>query len=328
MRHLSRQHLSLSFLGQAALAALVFLPGALHAQWSPCPNGVCLSPITDRVGIGTNAPVSPLHVEKAISVSNEAAQTITFSDATDSILAVGLDVNATPLQDKGSQIGVWAKTAVNGPVQKGSAEGRLGQVGSFFAAGEYTGVFGVSMPTELSTFPVATPPGKTSVATGGRFILNASGSPLNLTNGTNGTIWVGGVYGEVGGTINNVSGSSPNPGAVAAVIGIDKAAGSATHWAGYFSGRSFFSRNISVGLPPTSPATQMVDVQGTARLRNMPTGRGKIVVVLPDGTLARSNKNAIREEPEFEALLTRNEDLERRVASLESLVRSLLTQQK
>lgn len=325
MRHLSRQH---RFLGRMALAALVLLPGALHAQWSPCPNGLCLSPVTDSVGIGTIAPVSPLHVERAVSVPNGAAQTITFSDATDSILAVGLDVNATPLQDKGSQIGVWAKTSVIGPVQKGSAEGRLGQVGSFFAAGEYSGVLGLSMPTELSTFPVGTPPGKTSFGTGGRFILNPGSSPLNLTNGTNGTIWVGGVYGEVGGTINNVSGSVANPGAVAAVIGIDKAAGSATHWAGFFQGRSYFSRNVSIGLPASSPATQMIDVQGTARLRNMPNGKGRIVVVLPDGTLAKSSKSALREDAEFEALLTRNEDLERRVASLESLVRSLLTQQK
>jgi hypothetical protein len=136
------------------------------------------------------------------------------------------------------------------------------------------------------------------------------------------------MYAEVGGTINNVVGSAPNPGAVAAVIGVDRAAGSATHWAGFFQGRSYFSSNVSVGLPATSPATQMVDVQGTARLRNMPSGHGKIVVVLPDGTLAKSNKNAIREDAEVEALLARNDDLERRVAALESLVRSLVAPQK
>jgi hypothetical protein len=304
-------------LGRAALTTVLLLPATLHAQWTPGPNVTLVNP-TDKVGIGTAAPVSPLHVHQNISTSLGAAQTITFSDAIDSIAGIGLNVNATPLQDKGTQIGVWSTSTVNGPAQSGTVQGRLGQASSFFAAGDYTGVLGLSAPTVLSTFP-APSPGKTSFGTGGRFTMSPTGT-LSLTNGTNGRIWVGGVYAEVTGTING----SPGPGAVAAVIGVDSAAGTAPHWAGYFKGRSYFSSTLSIGLPLGFPATQMVDVQGTARLRNMPNGHGRIVVALPDGTLALSPKVAAKDGgDDVAALLTRNAELERRLTDLEAQVRSL-----
>ena len=89
----------------------------------------------------------------------------------------------------------------------------------------------------------------TSQGLGGLFIAKPD---TTLTLNNIGTYWVGGTYGEVAGTIDN----TPSSGAVAGVIGVDNAAGSAKSYAGYFQGdvkvTEYMQLALTSGTPPSS----------------------------------------------------------------------------
>jgi len=157
----------------------------------------------------------------------EEAALITFGTSIDSIKTRGLVVNSPGLDLKGTQTGVLAETSIDANLhpQKGSAQGILAFVNGWDAAGELSGVQGYTTVEQLDNFNA----GSTSYGLGGRFEAEA---PTSLDLNLIGTYWVGGVYGEVAGTIN----TTPSSGAVAGVIGVDNSDGTAESYAAYFDG--------------------------------------------------------------------------------------------
>lgn len=145
----------------------------------------------------------------------------------------GLGVYSEGINSKGTQIGVHSRTSIDAPMhpQKGTAQGYLATVTGWDTNGQVTGVTGLSTPKGLDASS-----SKTANGLGGRFKAEPE---TNLNLNTAGTFWVGGIYGEVAGTIN----TTPTSGAVAGVIGVDNANGTARSYAGYFEG----SVNVSSG---------------------------------------------------------------------------------
>jgi len=156
-------------------------------------------------------------------LGNDAAVMVDFSNSSGSVAPRGILVESSQLNDKGGQIGVEAKTSITatGHPQSGSVEARLAQVSGYELDGSLLGVYGMSDPSSLSNFDAA----QTSFAAGGRFRVN----PSSLTLSGTGTYYVGGVLGEVDGTVDG-------SGIVAGVIGIDNNSGTAASYAGYFDG--------------------------------------------------------------------------------------------
>lgn len=211
---------------------------------------VCVDHPNQLMGIGTSNPLARLHVDRSISVTNDAAQRITFSNAVGSINVYGLHASSTPLASKGQQIGVFAETAVE-PVthpQQGSAFSYMSIATGWSARGTMIGTQGVSRPDSLSNFDNSF----TSFGLGGNFIGGPEPNLVLSLNGT-GTYWVGGVGGQVEGRIDN----TPARGAVAAVIGVDRNVGTAQSYAGYFEGdvrveAGYLQLDTTTGAPPAS----------------------------------------------------------------------------
>ncbi len=191
---------------------------------------------TGGVGIGTNSPLAPLHVNKSISTSGDKTQQIDFSNSVSNISAYGLKVIGTPLGLKGTQIGVDVNSSVTTSDQGGSVLSRLSYASSFTAQGIYIGTYGTSSPSKLQNGIGS----NVSQGLGGYFQCNPSAT---LTLNSTGTYWVGGVYGEVSGTVDN----TPSTGAVAGVIGIDNSTGTSTSYAGYFQGDVKVTGKIKLG---------------------------------------------------------------------------------
>lgn len=211
---------------------------------------VCVDHANQLVGIGTSSPVARLHVDRAISVTDNAAERVTFSNAVGSINAYGLHVSSTPLANKGQQIGVHTETAIQpvGHPQDGRALGYLSISTGWSARGTMIGTQGVSRPRNLSNFDNSF----TSFGLGGNFIGGPDPNMVLSLNST-GTYWVGGVGGQVEGRIDN----TPARGAVAAIIGVDKNVGTAQSYAGYFEGdvrleQGYLQLETVVGAPPAA----------------------------------------------------------------------------
>jgi len=201
-------------------------------RWSASSAVTCSQIFDDltHVGIGTILPKTRLHVTENITTPNLGAVQVDFTNSTGSSSALGIDVNSPIVTSKRSSTGIRARTSINVPTGSaswaGTAEGRLAEIASFNAFGNVVGVTGISAPSNL----VATAPTTPSFAVGGLF-RNLPTSPPTFH--TLGTIWVGGVYGEIANTFN----ANPPSGAIAAVIGVDNSNGTANHWAGYFAGK-------------------------------------------------------------------------------------------
>lgn len=206
-----------------------------------------------NVGVGITAPIAKLHVLDTVGNQQEAAK-IEFDSLNASIATFGLRV-ASPLTltTKGTQVGIRADTAKTGGLdpQRGSADGSLARVSGSSYRGDFVGVVGNTIPTALNCWDN----NAISSSLGGRF-RTSTNNTLILNN--RGTYWVGGVYGEVGGTINNAT-PLPYTGAVAGVIGVDNTDGTAGSFAGYFQGRVRVT-----DLPIGDPTDQLVvaDPQG------------------------------------------------------------------
>lgn len=184
--------------------------------------------IAGNVGIGTSTPAAKLHIDEGVSTTNQEVVRITFSNDAPSLGVRGLRAVSTPLNAKGTQIGVQTQTSKTGgpDAQRGSAQGLLSHSSGFFLRGTFVGVQGTSRPNVLDNF------NNTATSHGlGGFFRAEPDNTLTLDN--TGTYWIGGAYGEVAGTIDN----TPNLGAVAGIIGVDNAAGTADSYAGYFDGR-------------------------------------------------------------------------------------------
>ncbi len=200
-------------------------------KWSSL-NGVTCSQIFDdgtRVGIGTITPGNRLHVAENIITSGVAAAQIDFTPSTDSLFSLGLNVNSPQLTTKGNNTGIRALTSIDAPYFSGNwtgtADGRLATGASFNAVGHLIGVMGLSNPSNLHVVSPTQP----SFAVGGLFRSAPTSSPTY----NSGPVWVGGVYADISNTFD----ANPPSGAIAAVIGVDNATGTADHWAGYFAGK-------------------------------------------------------------------------------------------
>jgi len=178
------------------------------------------------VGIGTNAPVSQLHVSKAISTTGEGAVTVNFSNSVGSIGARGINIESTQLVGKGSQMGLIGKTSIDyATTQAGSAEGRVAEVAGYDAYGAIAGISGTADFSYLDNYSAAI----NSYGLGGKFVGR---STAGITLDATGTYYIGGVHGEVSGAINAASDNA----VVAGVIGVDKATGTSYHRAAFFDG--------------------------------------------------------------------------------------------
>lgn len=203
----------------AGLVAILTLPTALAAvvSWSDSGEFVA-DPLSGAAG-------------------DDFGLRVAYNNAGSSVTTYGIKVEGASFTTKGGEIGVSATAAKSGSYdpQKGSAAGRLASVSGYDASGHFQGVYGVSTPTALDNFDATT----TSTALGGAFYANPS--TLTLDNG--GTYWVGGTLGQVSGTING----GPGLGAVAGVIGISTATGTAKSWAGYFKGDVKVTGDVNAG---------------------------------------------------------------------------------
>lgn len=211
---------------------------------------VCVDHPNQLMGIGTSNPQARLHVNRAISVSNDAAQRITFSSVVGSISTIGLTVNSTPLNNKGTQQAVRVETAVQpvGHPQEGKASGVLANVTGWVAYGNMVGAQAYGQPRRLSNFDNSF----TSRGLGGNFV-GGPDSDFVLSLNNTGTYWVGGVAGQVEGRVDN----TPARGAVAGVIGVDRNVGTAQSYAGYFEGdvrveAGYLQLDTTTGMPPAS----------------------------------------------------------------------------
>jgi hypothetical protein len=195
------------------------------------------------VGIGTNAPATQLHVNKAISTTNDAAVRVSFSNSVGSISGIGIEAgNFGTMVTNGTIMAVQASTAINSSGQTGSSMGRLGISTAWNANGIIWGASGGADVSSLSNYGS----GNTSFGNGGYFkAYSTSGITLNGT----GTYYFGGVMGHLTGAINASSNSI-----VAGVIGLDENTGTANSFAGYFSGKGYFSGRVGIETKsPNSP---------------------------------------------------------------------------
>lgn len=213
------------------------------------------SAVLGNVGIGTNNPLAKLHINEDVSTTNKEVALITFSNDAPSIGVRGIRVVSTPLNVKGTQIGVEAQTSKTGgpDAQRGSAQALLSHVSGFFLRGTFLGVQGISKPNVLDNFDNTA----TSHGLGGLFIAKPDNT---LTLDNTGTYWVGGAYGEVAGTIDN----TPASGAVAGIIGIDNSVGSAKSYAGYFQGdirtTGYTQLALTSGTPPAVDCDEVLEM--------------------------------------------------------------------
>jgi hypothetical protein len=215
-------------------------------------NNILFLDDNHNVGINTATPSAQLHVVRQMSVSGEEAVQVDFGNTVGPIVTTGITVAGTPSATDGGQNGVIATVSMTSPSwQIGSAEARLAVDQSFDFLGNFRGVLGSSTPVTLSN----SLPSKTSMGLGGHF-MTGTATNTNTLNGT-GTYWVGGVLGEVNGSVNG----NPGLGAVAGVIGVDNNTGTAPSWAGYFQGRGYFSDKVGIG---TTALTHVLSVAGDA----------------------------------------------------------------
>lgn len=229
-------------------------------KWSST-SAIACSQIFDngtRVGIGTVSPQTRFHVSDTVPISGLAAMRVDFINPTASGSALGLTVESPALNNTGNNTGVRARTSVNGGFQ-GFSEGRMAESARFGSVGRLAGVVGISAPSSLSINSSGI-----SFAVGGLF-QNTPPTPPVFYRFPTGTVWVGGVYGEIANTFN----ANPPTGAIAAVIGVDNSNGTARRWAGYFVGKAFFSNNVGIGnLSPT----ERLHVNGRIRVDLLNTG--------------------------------------------------------
>ena len=177
-------------------------------------------------------------IDKTLPNDGDAVAEINFAKASVTTnTAYGVKITSDALDGKGVMCGLSASTEIN-PVshsQDGKASAILANVRGYDLRGEIIGVWGISNPTRLSQI------GGTSWANGVKGVVSPDGGTLTLDSGDE--TWVAGAYGEIKGTINN----TPGAGAVAGIIGIDNAIGTATSYAGYFDGDVHITGNLTGG---------------------------------------------------------------------------------
>ena len=247
------------------------LPELADEDWTGAGSGqMYTTNLNDKIGIGTTTPQAKLHVDKDVSVTNQEVVRITFSNDVPSIGVRGIRVVSTPLNVKGTQIGVEAQTSKTGgpDAQRGSAIGFLSEASGFFLRGIFLGVLGKAVPNVLDNYDNTAK----SLGLGGFFIAKPEGT---LTLDNTGTYWVGGAYGEVAGTIDH----TPTLGAVAGIIGVDNAVGSAKSYAGYFQGdvklTEYIQLGLTSGVPPTVDCDQVSEL---GRMKVDDSGAGFLYV--------------------------------------------------
>lgn len=224
----------------SAMLCLTFTANAQDEWDQATTTGTTINNTTDNmyrtgnVGIGTNNPLYRLHLSKPINVTGDAVSKIDFSSAASSIWTSGLHVESSPLGQKGTQSGIWARTSSNHASKLGEAIGALSISKAFSGDGAFIGVSGSGSATNLTNSN-----NLHSRLIGGNFdILNTTNVTLSGNN-----YWVAGMKASINGIINN----TPNNGAVAAVIGIDNNQGTADSWAFYGEGESYFSEDVGIG---------------------------------------------------------------------------------
>lgn len=243
-------------------------------DWSGAGTGQMYATFpSDNVGIGTTTPLSRLHIDESLSTTFDAVKVTFDNNPGFQTAGTGIKIDGAPLTVKGTSRGVWADTSKTaGPdPQRGSARGLLATSSGFFLSGNFQGAQGLSVPEALSNFDNTI----TSTGLGGFFRAQPDGT-LSLNN--TGTYWVGGAYGEVAGTINH----TPASGAVAGIIGIDNADGTAKSYAGYFKGDVRATEYVQVGLSSgTPPAADCNEASEMGRMKVDDSGGGFLYVCTP-----------------------------------------------
>lgn len=189
-------------------------------------------------------------IGKTISNGQQIGE-IAFRQANDSDAITGLKVASdTTMTNKGAMTGVRATTSMNNyAAQAGTADASLSVVSGFFAAGSVRGINASATPSSFTNFGSS----NVSVGVGGQLSggptpIASGGAALSL-DGT-GNYFIGGVYGELHGTVNGaINTEVAGQGAVAAVIGVDNMEAGSTvtsHWAGYFDGDVFATGNFYI----------------------------------------------------------------------------------
>lgn len=159
--------------------------------------------------------------------ADKSAVQVDFNTSSNSSAIFGISLKSLTLKKKGDRAGVNVSFAADSfTQQRGKIMSQLGALNVWHANGSFYGVKGEVQPANLRNFNQ----GRTSRALGGLFTVGPEEEPLHLSG--LGTFWVGGVKGHLQGHIDG----HPGRGAIAAVIGVDEATGSAEHFAGYFKG--------------------------------------------------------------------------------------------
>ncbi len=161
----------------------------------------------------------------------------------------GIFVDLPVLDQKGAFSAFYADGETNYSTIRGIFKGRIAHAKAYASDGDMIGgVYGYVKPSLITSNLI----GYNALATGAACFADLD----NLVVGNPGTAetWVGGVYGEITGTISNYP--DIGHGAIAAIMGIDRIKGARTY-AGYFDGNvdvignlkasdSLFANNISV----------------------------------------------------------------------------------
>ena len=222
----------LKYIGAVVVIALLAGIGLASADNTEIGNGYAWFNNSDQYRTNT------LRVNDT-SVNDNSAVEVDFT-RTGGYQTFAYGVNVTGAQtDRGANTAIRGQTSLNTAGQDGLTIGSLAGSCGWHSHGHFSGVYGRSTPNSLSNFDSSF----TSTGLGGKFYTGPDDNHT-LTLGT-GTYWVGGVYGEVNGTIDG----TPTAGAVAGVIGIDNTntTGTAQSYAGYFDGSVRVTDNVCIG---------------------------------------------------------------------------------